>query len=224
MSPADAAGNATGIALPAAPPTTTPARVAPDAGDYPANFSGSASVNGRAQSFPSSGSMVFTPTGSNLRQSSPNTPGDVKITQHFSATRSSLVNFQMKASDSIKTFTPSSAATFIPFDAPGGTTWSWSATSDDGATHVSANSSIGGTQTMTVGGQPVSVFEVVTTLSMSGDINGTATITLWVSPQYRLPVQMRQVINAKGSSGYGFSTQLKSDVTQTLTQLTPSSH
>ena len=55
------------------------------------------------------------------------------------------------------------------------------------------------------------------------DSVGTASLTMWASPSYRLPIQQRQVINAKMSSGYGFSSSLVSDVTTTLTSLTPSS-
>ena len=219
--PAAAADDATGIASSAAPPTI--GRVAPAAGHYPATFTGSASVNGRGQSFPASGSMVFTPTGSDLRQSSPDTPGDVKITQRFSTTKSALVSFQLKASDTTKVFTPASPATFIAYGAAPGTSWSWSASSGDGATHVSASGHIGGSKTMTVGAETIDVFEVVTTITISGDITGTAELTMWVSGAHRVPIVQRQVINAKGSSGYGFSTKLSSDVTQTLTQLTPSS-
>src|SRR5262249_10538955 len=98
---------------------------------------------------------------------------------------------------------------------------SWSADSDDGATHISASGSVGGSKTMSVGGQSVSLIQVTTTLSISGDINGTATLTMWVSPALRLPVVQRQVINATMSSGYGLSNRFSSDVTQTLTSLTP---
>jgi hypothetical protein len=211
-------GDVTGITSSAAPPTAS--RIAPAAGHYAATLSGSASVNGRSQAVPASGSVVFTPTGSDLRQSSPDAPGDVKLTQRFSATEASLVSFQMKAGDATKVFTPSEPVTFIPYRSAG--SWSWSAASSDGATRISANAHLGGTKTMNVGGITVTVFEVVTSLSISGDINGTAELTVWASNEYRLPVVQRQVINAKGSSGYGFSTRLSSDVTQTLTQLTPS--
>jgi hypothetical protein len=217
--PADAADDVTGIASSAAPPTAV--RVAPNAGHYPAIFSGSASVNGRSQSVPASGAVVFTPTGSDLRQSSPDTPGDVKLTQRFSAGEAKLVSFQMKAGDSTKVFTPSQPVTFIPYGDAQGSTWSWSASSSDGATHISVTARVGGSKLLTVGGTTVTVFEVVTSLSISGDISGTAELSLWASNEYRAPVVQRQVINAKGSSGYGFSTKLSSDVTQTLTQLTP---
>jgi hypothetical protein len=218
--PAAAADDATGIASSAAPPTI--GRIAPDSGHYPAVFAGTASVNGRGQSVPTSGSVVFTPTGSDLRQSSPDTPGDVKITQRFSSTKASLVSFQLKAGDSTKIFTPATPATFIPYGR-GESSWSWSASSSDGATHVSASGHTGGAKTITVGAQSVDVFEVVTSLDISGDISGTAELTMWVSALHRLPIVQHQVISAKGSSGYGFSTRLSSDVTQTLTQLTPSS-
>ena len=219
-SPVAAVDDVTGITSSAAPPT--PSRIAPDAGSYSATFSGSASVNGRGQSFPSSGSVVFSGSGADLTQTAPKTPGNVSLTQHFTAAKSTLVSFQMKASDTTKSFRPSSPVTFLTYNAPAGTAWSWSATSTDGATHVSANAQVVGEQTLHVTGQDVAVMQIKTTLTISGDITGTAEITVWVSPTYRLPLQQRQVINAKTPSGYGFSTRLVSDVTQTLTSLTPS--
>jgi hypothetical protein len=220
MSGAAAVDDATGIASSAAPPT--PSRIAPDAGSYPATFAGSASVNGRSQTFPSTGSMVFAASGSDLRQSSPNTPGNVVLTQRFSGGKSALVSFEMKAGDTSKEFRPASPVTFLVYNAPQGTAWNWSATSSDGATHVNATSTVGGTRVVNVGGQDVGTVEIITTLSLSGDMSGTAQLTVWASPTLRLPVMQRQVINAKASTGYGFSSKLVSDVTQTLTSLTAS--
>lgn len=217
--PAAAVDDMTGIVSSAAPPPVV--RVAPGAGSYAATFAGSASVNGRAQAVPSTGSVVFTATGSDLRQSSPNTPGDVKITQRFSQNEARLVSFQLKAGDTTKVFTPSSPALFIPYSSPSGSSWTWSATSSDGATHVSVTGGVGDSKTMTIAGQSVSVTEITASLSISGDISGSADLTMWVSNTLRLPVVQRQVINAKASSGYGFSSKLTSDVTQTLTSLTP---
>ncbi len=218
-SPAPAADDVTGISSSAAPPSDS--RIAPDAGSYPATFSGSAKVNGRAQSFPSTGSMVFAAAAPNLRQSSPDTPGNVVLTQRFTAAKSSLVSFQMKAGDTTKVFTPVSPVTFVMFNAPQGTSWTWSATSTDGATRVTANGSVGATQVTNVNGQDVPTVAVTTTFTISGDMAGTAELTMWVSPSHRLPVVQRQVINATARSGYGFSTRLVSDVTQRLTRLTP---
>jgi hypothetical protein len=62
---------------------------------------------------------------------------------------------------------------------------------------------------------------MTTIFTLSGDITGTAELTVWVSPTYRLPLMQRQVINAKAQSGYGLSTRLVSDVTLTLTTLHP---
>jgi hypothetical protein len=218
--PAAAVNDVTGIMSSTAPPTSS--RISPDAGSYPAAFNGSASVNGRGQSVPSSGSVVFVAAGSDLKQTAPHTPGDVSLTQRFSAAKASLVSFQMKAGDTTKVFNPSSPVTFVMYNAPQGTTWNWSATSTEGATRVNATGSVAGQQTMNVAGEDVAVTQVTTTLSLSGDITGSAEITAWVSPSYRLPLMQRQVINAKTQSGYGFSTRLVSDVTQTLTALKPS--
>ena len=217
--PAAAAGDATGIASSAAP--LPPARVKPDAGSYPASFAGSASVNSRAQSFPSSGAMVFEADGSYLRQSSPGTPGDIVLTQAYNANRAGLVTFQMKAGSDTKVFSPASPVTFLKYNAPQGNSWSWSATSTDGATTMSATGQVGETTTMNIGGEDVTVVRITTDITLGGDLGGTAELTLWVSPTYRLPVMMRQVIDASSQSGYGFTTRMVSDVTTTLTSLHP---
>jgi hypothetical protein len=161
--------------------------------------------------------MVLAASGSDLRQSSPNTPGDVVLTQRFSTEQSMLVSFQLKAGDTTKVFNPASPVTYLLYNAPQGTSWSWSATSTDGATKLSATGSVGGTQTIVVNGESVPVVQITTDLTISGDISGTAQITAWVSPTYRLPLIQRQVINANAATGYGFSSRLVSDVTQSLT-------
>lgn len=217
--PAAAAEDVTGITSTAAP--SVPSRIKPDAGSYPATFTGSASVNGRAQSFPSSGAIVLEESGSYIRQSSPGTPGEVVLTQVYNAARAGLVTFQMKAGSDTKVFSPSAPVIFLKYNAPEGTTWNWSATSTDGATTIDATGRVGETVTMNVGGEDVEVRRITTTLTLGGDLSGTAELTLWVSPTYRLPVVMRQVINANSQSGYGFNTRLSSDETTTLSSLHP---
>jgi hypothetical protein len=217
--PAVAVDDTSGIVSSAAPPV--PARIAPDAGSYPATFSGSAKVDGSAQHVPSAGSLVFAATGDNLRQSSPGTPGDIQLTQHFVNNKSDLVSLQLKAGSVNKTFAPAGSAVFVRYDAPSGTTWSWTANSTDGKTHVSATVSVGGVRAFNVGSENVSTIQIDTSITISGDIAGTAHITTWVSPTYRLPIVQRQQINAKQAAGYGFSATFTSDITSTLTSLSP---
>ena len=219
-SPADAADDVTGITSSAATPASS--RIRPDAGSYPATFSGSATVNGRAQSVPSSGAMVFQDSGSYLSQSSPGTPGDVVLTQAYNESGANLVTFQMKAGSDTKVFSPAAPVPFIKYNAPQGSSWKWSAISTDRATTIQATETVGETSTVNIGGEDVSVTRITTNITLGGDLSGSATLTLWVSPTYRLPVTMRQVINANSQSGYGFNTRLVSDVTTTLSSLHPS--
>lgn len=215
-----AADDTSGMVSSAAPSDS--GRIAPDAGSYPATFNGSASVDGSGQHVPSSGSMVFTNVGGDLRQSSPGTPGNVQLTQRFASNETDLVSLQLKAGNLNKTITPSSPAAFLRYDVPDGTSWNWSATSTDGKTHVSATGSIGGGRTVNVGGTDVPTTQVDVNITISGDVTGTAHITTWVSPAYRLPVIQRQQINAKQAVGSGFSSTFVSDITTTLTSLSPS--
>jgi hypothetical protein len=217
--PVSAADDVTGITSSAAPPTSV--RVAPDAGSYPATFAGSASINGRAQSIPSAGSMVFAATGGLLRQSSPKTPGNIALTQRFADDRSDLVEFQLSAGDTTKVFRPSSPVTLLRYNAPAGSNWSWTASSTDEATHVNATVTVGGASTVNVAGVDVPTVEVRIHITISGDITGTAELTVQASPTHRLPVVQRQVIDAKAKSGLLTTTRFVSDVTTTLTALQP---
>src|SRR5689334_4590446 len=71
--PATRAGDdVTGIASSPAP--STPVRVSPDLGSYGVDIAGSASVGGRAQQVPTSGTVSMTAAGGNVRQSSPDAP------------------------------------------------------------------------------------------------------------------------------------------------------
>jgi len=213
-----AVDDVTGIASSTAP--QTPARVAPATGTYSVTFKGSASVDGKAQSVPSSGATTFTKSGSNVVQMSPDAPGDVVLVQHYGANESSLVSIEMTANKTTKTFVPSSPVSYLQYNSPAGTSWTWDATSTDGKTKVRATASVGGTADVVVNGEIVSLVQQTTTLTMSGDINGTAKLITWASPTHRLPVIQRQVINATAKVSWS-SVKLVSDVTTTFSRLSP---
>ncbi|MEY2398012.1 MAG: hypothetical protein QOJ00_1186 [Actinomycetota bacterium] len=213
-----AAGDVTGIASSAAPQTS--ARVEPASGTYPVTFSGSASVDGKAQAVPSAGSIHLRKAGSNVEQSSPDAPGDVVLVQHYASNESDLVSLQMTANNTTKTFVPSSPVTYLQYNSPQGASWSWSATSTDGKTKVAATGIVGGTSNLVINGETVNVVQLTTTLSMSGDISGTAKLVTWASPAYRLPVMSRQIINASAKVSWS-SVKLVSDVTTTFSRLSP---
>ncbi len=219
-SPAAAAGgDTTGIASSPAPSSS--ARVSPDLGSYGVDIAGSASVGGRAQRVPTSGSVNFKSSGANVRQTSPDAPGDVVLLQRFTGDKSALVSLELTAGDTHKTFTPSSNATYLLYNSPSGTSWSWSATSTDGKTHVNASGHIGGSRDYNVGGIVVRTVEVVTNLQISGDITGSAELTTWASPEYRLPIVQHQHIDASTRGLLGLSVRLLSDTTTTLRSVTP---
>lgn len=220
-SPAAAAvGDATGIASSTAPsPAAT--RVSPDLGSYGVDIAGSASVGGRSQQVPTSGSVHFTAAGSNVRQTSPDAPGDLVLLQRFSGAKSELITLELTASKTHKTFTPSSPVTYLLYNAPSGTTWSWSAKSTDGKTTVNATGRVGGSKDITIGGVSIHAIEIVTDLQISGDINGTAELTTWASPEYRLPLVQHQHIDATARALLG-TTRLVSDTTTTLRSVQPS--
>lgn len=213
------AGDVTGITSSAAP-STAPARITPAAGNYPVAFSGTSSVNGKAQSVPATGTIYLTKSGNDVTQKSPDAPGDVVLVQRFSSNQASLVSLQLTASDTTKTFSMPSPVTYLLFNSPAGTSWNWTADSTDGKTHVSASGTVAGTENIVINGVTVPTVQLTTNITISGDITGTAQLTTWVSPSLRIPAKQRQVIDAKAKKGFITAT-LKSDVTTTLTKLAP---
>ena len=70
---------------------------------------------------------------------------------------------------------------------------------------------------MTIGGVTVVTFVIDTTLTLSGDVQGTITSTTWLSPEYVLPVQSHTVTDIM----YGLL-PVHADITATLLSFTPS--
>ena len=115
-----------------------------------------------------------------------------------------------------KEFRPATAVLLVPDPAVVGRSWSWSATSTDGRTRVSATNELLRKERLTIGGAPVDTVVLQTHLVLSGDVDYDAQITLWWAPAHRLPVKTHTV--GKGSySGIPFST----DITAVMRSVTP---
>ena len=188
------------------------ARVMPTPGTYTVNVTGSASVNGAPQSIPPQNSyQIIQESDTDQRQT-----GDFETLVRWAPEGASLVRF--KIGQAGKEFVPAQPVLYMPFD--GSTTeWTWPPiTSTDGKTTIEQSSRIVGTDTVDVGGQPVSTFVVESVLTFKGDLVGTANLTSWVSPDYRLAVKTHTVIDAT----FNALLKLKSDTTTVLVSLTPS--
>ncbi|MCW2777070.1 MAG: hypothetical protein JWN17_795, partial [Frankiales bacterium] len=116
-----------------------------------------------------------------------------------------------------KEFRPVPAALLLPEPATVGRSWSWSGTSTDGKTRVTATSRVLRSETVTVGGTSVPTRVVETRLVLRGDVVYDGTTTTDVATGQRLPV--REHGTGKGTiSGIPFST----DTSSTLRSLDPS--
>ena len=115
-----------------------------------------------------------------------------------------------------KEFRPAAPVLLMPDPAAIGKSWSWSATSTDGATHVTATNKLVKAETLTIGGQKVETVVLQTHLVLSGDVKYDAQVTLNWAPAYRLPVKQRQV-----GSGMYSGIPFKSDVTGVMRSVKP---
>jgi hypothetical protein len=210
-----------------APATPTTLRVAtqqlqPTPGTYPVAITGTATLNGSPQAVPSGGNLVIDQqSDTDQHQGTPSGPADVDLVLRYSQTRADLVSLKLQASAITKTFQPTAGSPYLRFDGPVGASWSWKADSTDSKTHIAFVASVAREDVATIGGQPVPVVVVDATLTISGDVTGTAHLTTWVAKAERLPVIQRQVIDATASM-YGMTAKLVSDTTATMSRLTPS--
>ncbi len=211
--PATTAGHAP--ATTAAPaPTGGAGKVLPAAGTYTVTNQGSASLAGKPQDVPPQGTFTITQLNATDTQES----GLFDLTLRWAPDSASLVTLKLSASGYSKEFDANPPVLFVPFPGTPGMTWSWSLKSTDGKTTITQTqpASVTGTDAITVQGQSVPVFVVHYALKIAGDVTGTADLTFWVSPDYRLPVRQHAVVNA-AALGFPFT----SDITSQLVSLTP---
>ena len=117
-----------------------------------------------------------------------------------------------------KTFAPSPEALLLPEPAKPGATWTWTATSTDGKTTVTAKNTVLRTETLTIGGQPVATTVIRTVLALRGaDLTYDGTQDTWFAPAEHLAVKQHNTGNGN-SSGLAFS----SDTTSTAQSTHPS--
>lgn len=126
-----------------------------------------------------------------------------------------LVSLRLTDSGIDKEVRPSPPGLALPADAAPGRTWSWQATSTDGATEVQSTFRAVRTEPVAVGGQQVPALVVEVTLSLTGDVTVTSTQTLWVAVDKRMIV--RQDDNTQGRAGLITFSSTASDVLVSLT-------
>lgn len=128
-----------------------------------------------------------------------------------------LVSLRLTDTGIDKEVRPSPPGLALPADAAPGRTWSWQATSTDGATQVQSTFRAVRTESVAVGGQQVPALVVEVALGLTGDVTVTSTQTLWVAVDQRMIV--RQDDTTQGRAGLITFSSTASDV---LVSLTPS--
>ena len=117
-----------------------------------------------------------------------------------------------------KTFAPSPEALLLPAPAKPGATWTWTATSTDGKTTLTAKNTVLRTENLAIGGQPVSTTVIRTVLALRGaDLTYDGTQDTWFAPAEHLAVKQHNTGNGN-ASGLAFS----SDTTSTAQSARPS--
>ncbi len=215
-----AATKAAAAAAPA-PPAKAEAqvRLQPDAGSYPLRISGSSSVDGKAASVPSSGSLVVEQRGSEQQHRTVGVPGGLVLLQRANAGGVDLVSFSLTAGSKTLTFRPPSPLAFVRTDP--GASWSWSVRSSDGSVGLNQTASVASAGTVTVGGTSVPAVTVQRTFTVSGTVQGTVRLTSTVSTVDRLPLVQHEVIDVRATALGLLSTRVVSDTSATLTSTTP---
>ena len=222
---APAAAGRRGRAATTASPTTTAAPTAPATGvrftapgtyRYAATGQFSSTVGG-AQ--PRNGVTTLTvdpPSGSDQRSVRQGLGRVTEQVLRLDGGGAYLVSMRVTDQGVDKEVRPAPPALALPADVAVGRTWSWRATSTDGATTVAATMRALRDEDVTVGGAAVRSLVVEALLTLTGDLMSTSKQTLWVSDRHRLIV--RQDDATEGRLGViAFS----STSSETLLALTP---
>lgn len=188
------------------------------AGTYSYATSGTRTVLGQTQQVSGSASLVVSALRGGRQSSELSDEEQGTTTQVVSVQQSGsyLVSLRVDNPAFTKEFVFDPPALLLPASAPRGRTWSWQATSTDGASTVTASHRVLRTETVVVGGRKVPTVVLQSHLVISGDVDYTADVTTWASPSLRLPVKDRTV--GEGSTRFG---TFSFDVSTRLRSTTP---
>jgi hypothetical protein len=185
-------------------------------GHYSYTSTGEVTFGATAQSASGTQTLTISPLKGGLQRSllHSDDSGDTEQDVVVRDSGSYGVSLKLTSPAFTKEFRPSPPVLLVPDPAAIGRSWSWSATSTDGATHLSATNKLLRDETLTIGGAKVATFVLQTHLVLSGDVSYDAQLTVWWAPSYRLPVKTHTV--GKGSySGIPFRT----DITAVMTSV-----
>jgi hypothetical protein len=195
---------------------TAATRTMPLPGSYRMASTGSASLNGKAQTVPPETTFVIEQVSdTDQRFTSSNQSGAFVVLLRYAPTEVDVVSLQFAG----KTFEPSPPGQFAPVGVPPGTTWAWSATSSDGKTTLGVQGRYVGTETVTVADQAVDTDVVDLVFTISGDFTGTIQLTTWARSTDKLPVRQHTVVDAGDPTR--LLVHVQSDVTSQLVDLIP---
>jgi hypothetical protein len=189
------------------------------AGTYTYDSSGSQTFSGARQAVSGTATLTVSAVSTDGAQTSTlhNSQGDTQQAVAVRQSGSYLASLKVSSPSADLEFRFAPPALLLPDPAKAGASWSWSGTSTDGSTTVTASHKVLRTETVTIGGRPVSTVVLQSHLVLSGkNLTYTADATNWVAPAYRLPVRTHTV--GKGSYGaFAFSF----DVTDVLRSVQP---
>jgi hypothetical protein len=212
-----------GQARPAVPARTAPSTTAPArgtaAGHYAYASSGTVSFGTTQQDASGTSTLTISPLQGGRQRSTLHSDdsGDTVEDVVVRDVGSYGASLKLTSPAFTKEFRPGTPVLLVPDPAVPGRAWTWSATSTDGATHVSASNRLLRDETLTIGGQRVDTVVQQTHLVLTGDVRYDAQLTVWWAPAYRLPVKTHTV--GSGSySGIPFTT----DITAVLRSVRPS--
>jgi hypothetical protein len=146
-----------------------------------------------------------------------NDGGGSQLTFHVRASGTYLADLQLTSPAFTKEYRPAAAVLYVPDPANVGTNWSYSGKTTDGKSTITSSNKVTGATSLTIGGKKVLCAVLTSHLVLSGDIDYTADVTTWWSPEYRLPVKDRSI----GKGRYG-GVPFSSDTTNVMRSVTPS--
>lgn len=213
---------ASGDAPPAGPETTTPPAVDPDTAATPV--------------VPAAGAYTFRTTGQrdgasvdaddvqtithldddSIRLVSPG--GEQTVELDFGATEVLLRSLRIDAGGGAfrRQFDPATPPVSRYVAPAASQQWAWEVTSNDGRTTIHQDTIVSGTEQIEALGQSYVAYVHVATITFSGDLSGSATVTAWLVPELGTYVRLDEVRDvALGAL------RMRQDTTSTLVSFAP---
>jgi hypothetical protein len=203
---------------PAAPGAASNPFPPPDPGTYTTRTTGTAVVGLQRQDVDETTTRtVERLSGTDVRQTEGGDQGASVTVLRYLPDQVLLLSLEVGAGPGLQyRFASEAGVLFLRLPPAPGDSWEWTLTSEDGGETVTQATTVGPVERIEVAGVAIEAPRLDTTITLSGDLDGTVQLTSWLDPARRTTARAHQVSDLTYA---GF--RLTSDTTSDLVSFEP---